>query len=189
MFLFLLAIPMSDLYFMTKCNECVFNSTEAQALVYTDIAEAALSSFISQECNTDVKYSLASKHAKKIPQPVLTLIQHKIFHFLHGFFNIERFREKPDVKLKNMTKVCFEPKQLKLKDLHSIYRFNRLVRASLSNRGRLSKDDDVIAGIVVVSEDHGKAVHGIYYALEGPRFGYKSVGYRRWRGQGVLQTI
>ncbi len=176
-----------------KLNIADFSSmidfSGVQPLVYTDVAEASMSSFISQECNTDIKYSMASKHANRIPQAIISLIQHKLLHFLHGFFNLEYMAEKPQLNLKNMTKVCFEPKELKVKDLPGIYRFNRVVKASLSHRGKLLNDNDVIAGIVIVTEDFGKKVHGIYYALEAADFGYKTVGYRRWRGQGVLDPL
>ena len=158
-------------------------------MVYTDVAEAAMSSFISQECNTDVKYSVASKHAKRIPEAILSLLKNKLLHFLNGFFNIEYLIEKPDVGLSNMTKVCFEPKELKLHDLPSIYRFNRIVKASLSRGGRHTNENDAIAGVVIVTEDNSGLVQGIYYALKAPNFGYKTVGYRRWRGQGVLDAL
>eukprot|EP00794_Sanderia_malayensis_P012837 gene12837-14157_t len=173
-----------------ETDDCpIFDCKKVQPLVYTDVAQASTSSFISQECNTDMKYSVASKHASSIPQSILSLIQRKLFHFLHGFFNLVHMSEIPDLRLSNMTKVCFEPKQLKVKDLPSIYRFNRVVKASLLHRDRLKSDEDVVAGVVIVAEDIGKTVHGIYFALASPDFGYKTVGYRRWRGQGVLEAL
>ena len=158
-------------------------------MIYTDIAEASLSSFISQECNTDIKYSVASKHGNKIPQSILSKFKLKLMHFLHGFFNIEKFLEKPEIKLKNMTKVCFEPRDLQVKDLPSIYRFNRVVKASLLKGGKRLKPDDIIEGVTVVVEDDDGKIHGIYFAMKGANFGYKTVGYRRWMGQGVLETL
>ena len=157
--------------------------------MYTDVAQAAMSSFISQECNTDAKYSVASKHSKRIPKAILQRFQQKLMHFLHGFFNTQRFHEQPQKGLKNMTKVCFEPRNLLYKDLPSLFRFNRVVKASLLNGDRHIKEDDVIYGLAVVTEDDNSVIHGIYYAIKDSRFGYRSVGYRRWRGEGVLDAL
>ena len=161
---------------------------DLKPMIYTDVAEASMSSFISQECNTDIKYSVASKRGKSIPQPILLRFKDKIMNFLHGFFNLQTLIEKPEIGLKNMTKVCFEPRDLRVKDLPSIYRFNRLVKASLL-KGVSPKPDDVVYGVVAVVEDDSGLFHGIYYAVKGSYLGYRSVGYRRWRGQGVLDAL
>ena len=160
-----------------------------QPMVYTDVAEAALSSFISQECNTDAKYSVASKRGRGIPQVILQRFQQKLMYFLHGFFNMQKFKEQPEKGLKNMTKVCFEPRNLLYKDLPQLFRFNRLVKASLLSRDQHIKQDDVIYGLAVVTEDDNGIFHGIYFAIKDINYGYKTVGYRRWRGQGVLDAL
>ena len=158
-------------------------------MIYTDIAEAAISSFISQECNTDARYSVASKRGKVIPQAILQRFQKKLMHFLQGFFNIQKFKEQPEKGLKNMTKVCFEPRGLLYKDLPQLFRFNRIVKASLLNRDENVMHDDIIYGIAVVIEDRSGFFHGIYYAIRDSSYGYRTVGYRRWRGQGVLDPL
>ena len=158
-------------------------------MIYVDVAEAAQSSFISQECSTDAKFSVASKRGRIIPPVIFQRFQQKLMHFLQGFFNVQKFMEQPEKGLKNMTKVCFEPRHLLYKDLPRLFRFNRMVKASLLSRDQPVHQDDVIYGLAVVTEDDSGIFHGIYYAIKDVNYGYRTVGYRRWRGQGVLDSL
>lgn len=158
-------------------------------MVYTDVTLAATSSFISQECNTDAKYSVASKRGRIIPTSILQRFKQKLMNFLHGYFNVQKFKEQPEHGLKSITKVCFEPRNLLYKDLPSIFRFNREVKATLLDEDRQLKPSDVIYGLAVATEDESGLFHGIYFATRGKNYGYRTVGYRRWRGQGVLDAL
>ena len=91
-----------------------------------------------------------------------------------------------------MTKVCFEPKNVTLSDITTMFRFNRHLKASLVGEPHISPlygARDIIAGLVIVVGNEFGGVTGIYFAMPSTYVGYSQVAYRRWKGKGFDEYI
>ena len=149
-----------------------------------------MSSFISQECDMDTKYAVASAYSKMIPAKVLDYCKPKLFSFLHGYFNVKQLPGVRQSGLQNMTKVCFEPKWLSAQDVKQMYRFNRVVKSSIYLEDKTAtQKQEFVTGVAIVVDDLTGHLEGFYFALPSNKLGYRKVGYRRWKGVGVLDYL
>lgn len=150
-----------------------------------DITEATFSSFISQECDSDVKYSFDMARLPKIFQKTYERFPSK---FDKGFFNIKVLQGNAEIRLQNMTKYCFEPYKMTVREAMSIGPFNRSTRSTLFASEYEKKMEKHIAGITIVI-DIQHTLMAIYFAVPSSGVGYKYVYYRRWRGEGFEEFL
>ncbi|XP_057298302.1 uncharacterized protein LOC130629188 [Hydractinia symbiolongicarpus] len=164
------------------------NCEDPTQKIFSDVAEASSSSFISQECDVDIKFSFSGTHAKLVPNTVKNYMGKYVRKFDHGYFNVKKLKGNPNKDLRNMTKYCFEPYHMTLKEAKEIFRFNRTTKSSL-NYELEDTGNPMIAGISIIMSDNGHALEGIYFALKSSTVGYRNVFYRRWRGQGFTEAL
>lgn len=162
------------------------------------IAPASYNSFISQECDTDIKYAVTSpEHATtKIPRLVYKNFIQRSTPIQQGYFNRKKLQGNPAKNLRHMIKYCFEPTTgLTRDDMFHLSYFNRSSRSSLypehRDSGTAADNPNYyghVSGLVVVVDSEMKLV-AAYFALPSSNLGYRKVFYRRWKGMGFEETL
>ena len=170
---------------------CIFPGADARAIL--DVVPATYSSFISQECDADIKYLY---DGKKIPSRIKNMYNKysTLENFQHGYFNWKSLPGNTFLNLQNMTKYCFEPSKLTLKEAKRVLSVNRTSRSSLCSsdyafdRTTSPQQNTYVAGLgfVVDSDDN---IVAWYFAVHSSTLGYKFVSYKRWRGQGFEEYL
>ena len=162
------------------------------------IAPASYNSFISQECDTDIKYAVTSpEHGiTTIPRLVYKNFIQKSTPIRQGYFNRKKLQGNPAKNLRHMIKYCFEPTPgLTRDDMFQLSYFNRSSRSSLYPEYRESGTAanrpsyyEHVSGLVVVVDSEMKLV-AAYFALPSSNLGYRKVFYRRWKGMGFEESL
>lgn len=162
------------------------------------IAPASYNSFISQECDTDIKYSVTSPEHTiiKIPSLVYKNFIQKSTPIRKGYFNRKKLQGKPSKNLRHMIKYCFEPTSgLTRENMFQLSYFNRSSRSSLypeqKNNETVAENLNYlehVSGLVVVVDSEMKLV-AAYFALPSSNLGYRKVFYRRWKGMGFEESL
>lgn len=150
-----------------------------------DEAPAPSSSFINQECDTDIKYSVIGTTTPALPSLVHDYIRPHVEKFRHGFFNFRKLPAEGDNNGKGLVeelKYCFEPRYLSYKDVSELSHFNRVTKASLIDVPEDKSKN--IAGVAVVVDPKSMVVRSTYFALKAGNYGYRNVYYKRWKGNG-----
>ena len=100
-------------------------------MIYSETIPAAFQSFISQECNTGIKYSSNGTLSSFILPVFRKYIKKLQYKFQLAYFNIKQLAGNKTIDLHHLIKYCFEPRQLTLKETKQIENFNRASKSSL----------------------------------------------------------
>ena len=154
-----------------------------------EVMAASFNSFISQECDTDIKFSLKSHRAKSIPPMIQKRFIGKSEHIQNGYFNSKYLPGDPDKKLRNMVKYCFEPHRLTADEASQLSYFNRTSRSSLYPEQKSDYPGSKhVSGLSIVVDNHQNLVVA-YFALPSSTLGYRKIFYRRWKGMGFEEAV
>ena len=157
-------------------------------MIYSDTIPAPFQSFISQECDTDIKYAFTGTRSNLILPVVRKYIKKLLHKFQLGYFNIKQLVGNKTIDLHNMTKYCFEPRQLTLKETKQIENFNRASKSSLIPE-EVRSPSSAVGGVAIVIDKETQDLAAIYFALKSSNVGYKRVYYKRWKGGSFDETL
>lgn len=161
---------------------------ESANRIYINTAPAGYQSFISQECDVDIKYSFSGTRSAMIVKEVKDICKKLQLKFQLGYFNLKQIAGDDTKELQSMTKYCFEPYNMSLKEAKSLIKFNRKTKSSLYQVPSKNSSEEV-AGIVVLFNKVTKELEGIFFATKSKGLGYKRIFYKRWKGQGLEETF
>ena len=168
-------------------NPVAFTLASRQ-VIYSDTIPAPFQSFISQECDTDIKYSFTGTRSNLILPVVRKYIKRLQYKFQLGYFNIKQLVGNRTLGLHHMTKYCFEPHQLTLKEIKQIENFNRASKSSLIPE-EVRSPSSAVAGVAIVIDKETQDLAAIYFALKSTNVGYKRVYYKRWKGESFDEAL
>jgi len=155
-----------------------------------DVMQASFNSFISQECDTDIKYSLQSARANSIPLVIVARLRDRSGVLKDGYFNKKYLPGNANRKLNDMVKYCIEPFRMSHGDATRVSYFNRTSRSSLYPERIISGYPAYkhISGLAMVVDRKHRVV-AAYFALPSSTIGYRRVFYRRWKGMGFEDAV
>ena len=166
-----------------------------------DTAPAAYNSFISQECDTDIKYAVMTTTNNMVSSTIPNFIRKRFIDksppIGRGYFNRKKLPGVLSKGLRNMIKYCFEPHLLTAEHVRELSYFNRNSLSTLyPEQQKLTVNNDrmggidftYVSGLAVVLDSEMRLV-AAYFALPSSGMGYRKVFYRRWKGMGFEETI
>ena len=154
----------------------------------SDILEAPLSSYINQECDTDVKYSFSGSHKSIIPKIVKDFCKKYIKKFESGYFATKKIISNSSKIDLNVTKFCLEPNKLTMSEASSLAHFNKTSLSSLHNERRPNKNSTV-AGLTIAVDSQTLSIVAVFFAIRSSNIGYQNVYYKRWNGESVADVL
>lgn len=155
-----------------------------------DVTQASFNSFISQECDTDIKYSLQSARANSIPPVIVGHLRDRNGALKGGYFNRKFLPGNAERKLNDMVKYCIEPFRMSHGEATRVSYFNRTSRSSLYPERAITGYPAYkhVSGIAIVVDRKQKII-AAYFALPSSTIGYRKVFYRRWKGMGFEDAV
>ncbi|XP_012556353.2 uncharacterized protein LOC105844364 isoform X1 [Hydra vulgaris] len=155
----------------------------------SDVLEAPLSSYINQECDTDIKFFFNGSRKSSIPKVVKEFCKKYIRKFEAGYFATKKIfsiSSKIDI---NVTKFCFEPKKLTIKEARSLTHFNKTSLSSLNSKRKENNNESTVAGLTIAINSKTLSIAAIFFAVSSSDVGYQNVYYKRWKGESVAEAL